>query len=107
MPLYKRVIELSPLRSVTRWLQLASFGGYAVRACTQQRSWRYTKDIDFIKIRRDLTGLHGVLELLEFSFEETDFGVKGSKKINDDSIKLHISVYKVIDWSTGLKYTLP
>jgi len=33
--------------------------------------------------------------------------VKGSKKINLESIELHISVDKVIDWSTNLEYKLP
>jgi len=88
-------------------IDLIVIGGYAVRAFTNERSWRFTKDIDFITTRRDLTALRGVFELLKYSFEKTDYGVKGSKKINNESIELHISVDKVIDWSTGLEYILP
>jgi len=88
-------------------IDLILIGGYAVRAYTEPRSWRFTKDIDFITTRRDLTALRGVFELLKYGFEQTDFGVKGSKKINRESIELHISVDKVIDWSTNLEYKLP
>ena len=88
-------------------IDLILIGGYAVRAYTEPRSWRFTKDIDFITTRRDLTALRGVFELLKYGFERTEFGVKGSKKINRESIELHISVDKVIDWSTGLEYKLP
>jgi len=87
-------------------IDLILIGGYAVRAYTEPRSWRFTKDIDFITTRRDLTALRGVFELLKYGFERTEFGVKGSKKINRESIELHISVDKVIDWSTGLEYKL-
>lgn len=88
-------------------IDLILIGGYAVRAYTDPRSWRFTKDIDFITTRRDLTALRGVFELLGYGFERTEFGVKGSKKINLDSIELHVSVDKVIDWSTNLEYKLP
>ncbi len=88
-------------------INLILIGGYAVRAYTYPRSWRFTKDVDFITTRRKLAALRGVFELLEYSFEKTDFGVKGSKKINLESIELHISVDKVIDWSTNLEYILP
>lgn len=88
-------------------INLILIGGYAVRAYTYPRSWRFTKDVDFITTRRELTALRGVFELLEYSFEKTDFGVKGSKKINLEPIELHISVDKVIDWSTNLEYILP
>ena len=33
--------------------------------------------------------------------------MKGSKKVNKNSIELHVSVDKVIDWSTGREYKLP
>jgi predicted nucleotidyltransferase component of viral defense system len=85
---------------------LVVIGGYAARAFTQERSWRFTKDIDFITTIKDLTALRGIFELLKYAFEKTDFGVKGSKKINAESIELHISVDKVFDWSTGLEYVL-
>jgi predicted nucleotidyltransferase component of viral defense system len=87
-------------------IYLMIIGGYAVRAFTQERSWRFTKDIDFITTRKGLTALRGIFELLKYAFEKTDFGVKGSKMIGTESIELHISVDKVIDWSTGLEYIL-
>ena len=88
-------------------IDLILIGGYAVRAYTNPRSWRFTKDIDFITTRKNLTALRGVFELLGYDFEQTEFGVKASKKINITSIELHISVDKVIDWSTKLEYKLP
>ena len=88
-------------------IDLILIGGYAVRAYTGQRSWRFTKDIDFITIKRDLMALRGIFEMLKYGFEQTEFGVKGSKKINRESIELHISVDKVMDWSTNLEYKLP
>lgn len=87
-------------------IDLILIGGYAVRAYTNPRSWRFTKDMDFITTRKDLTALRGVFELLGYDFERTEFGVKGSKKINITSIELHISVDRVIDWSTKLEYKL-
>jgi len=88
-------------------IDLILIGGYAVRAYTNTRSWRFTKDMDFVTTRKDLGALRGVFELLGYGFEKTEYGVKGSKKINKASIELHISVDKVIDWSTGLEYKLP
>lgn len=88
-------------------IDLAIIGGYAARAFTQERSWRFTKDIDFITTKSNLTALRGVFELLKYAYEKTDFGVKGSKRIDKESIELHISVDKVSDWSTGLEYALP
>jgi len=88
-------------------IDLVIMGGYAARAYTTQRSWRFTKDMDFITTRKDLTALHGIFKLLGYSFEKTEFGVKGRKKINRDFIKLDIAVDKVIDWSTGKEYPLP
>lgn len=88
-------------------IDLILIGGYAVRAYTEPRSWRFTKDIDFITTIKDLIALRGVFQLLRYGFEQTEFGVKGSKKINRESIELHISVDKVIDWSTNLEYRLP
>lgn len=86
---------------------LVLIGGYAARAYTKPRSWRFTKDIDFVTTKKDLTALHGVFKLLEYSYEKTEFGVKGRKKINKSSIELHVSVGKVIDLSTGKEYPLP
>lgn len=86
---------------------LVLIGGYAVRAYTIERSWRFTKDMDFITTRKDLTALYGVFKELGYSFEKTEFGVKGRRKINANDIKLDIAVDKVIDWSSGKEYALP
>lgn len=88
-------------------VDLILIGGYAVRAYTNSRSWRFTKDMDFITTTRDLGPLHGIFDLLGYGFERTEFGVRGSKRLYEDSIDLHISVDKVIDWSTGREYKLP
>ncbi len=88
-------------------IDLVLIGGYAVRAYTNERSWRFTKDMDFITTRKDLTALRGVFKVLGYSFEKTEFGVKGRKKINANDIKLDIAVDKVIDWSCGKEYLLP
>jgi len=45
--------------------------------------------------------------LLGYGSERTEFGLKSSKKVNKNSIELHVSVDKVIDWSTGREYKLP
>ena len=59
-------------------MSLILIGGYAVRAYTTPRSWRFTKDIDFITTRTELVALHGVFELLGHGFEQREFGVRGS-----------------------------
>jgi predicted nucleotidyltransferase component of viral defense system len=102
-----RDLERIDQRAKNFEIDLILIGGYAVRAYTERRSWRFTKDIDFVTTKRDLTALRGVFELSKYSFEKTEFGVKGSKKINRESIELHISVDKVIDWSTNMEYKLP
>jgi len=61
-------------------IDLVLIGGYAARAYTNQRSWRFTKDMDFITTRKDLTALHGIFKLLGYSFEKTEFGVKRKKE---------------------------
>lgn len=102
-----RILERIDQEAKNFQIDLIVIGGYAVRAYTSPRSWRFTKDIDFITTRKGLGVLHSIFELLEYDFEQKDFGIKGSKKINTDSIELHISVDKVIDWSTRLEYRLP
>lgn len=106
------LISLRNLEQINReakrfQIDLILIGGYAVRAYTDPRSWRFTKDMDFVTTSKDLGALRGVFELLRYGFEKTEFGVKGRKKINKTSIELHISVDKVVDWSTGLEYKLP
>lgn len=88
-------------------VDLILIGGYAVRAYTNPRSWRYTKDMDFITRTKDLGALRVVFAVLGYDFNKTEFGVKGSKKLDKISIELHISVDRVLDWSTGLVYKLP
>jgi predicted nucleotidyltransferase component of viral defense system len=110
-----RILEEASLADLARindeaknfGIDLILIGGYAVRSYTDTRSWRFTKDIDFITSRKDLSGLRGVLYLLKYGFGKTEYGVKGNKKINSESIDLHIAVDKVIDSSTGLQYMLP
>lgn len=45
-------------------IDLVLIGGYAVRAYTEPRSWRFTKDVDFITTRKDLTALLFSLSLV-------------------------------------------
>jgi hypothetical protein len=63
--------------------------------------------MDFITTSKDLGALSSIFDLLGYGLERTEFGLKGSKKVNKNSIELHVSVDKVIDWSTGLEYELP
>lgn len=89
-------------------IDLILIGGNSVRAYTESRSWRFTKDLDFITSSRKLGLLYGLLNTLGYATMETEFGLKGSKQIYEKySIELHISVDKVIDWSTGETYILP
>lgn len=45
---------------------------------------------------------------LGYSLEKTDYGISGRKRVTRRyTIELHISVDKVIDWSTGETYFLP
>ena len=101
--------DLERLNETARKFQvdLILIGGYAVRAYTDPSSWRFTKDMDFLTTSRDLGALHGIFDLLGYGFERTEFGVRGSKMVDGDSIDLHISVDKVIDWSTEREYKLP
>lgn len=89
-------------------IDLILIGGNAVRAYTEPRSWRFTKDLDFITISQHLNSLHSMFSALGYSLERTHYGVSGRKRVTGKySIELHISVDKVIDWSTGETYTLP
>ena len=72
-------IELISLKNLERinlearnfQIDLILIGGYAVRAYTNPRSWRFTKDMDFITTRKDLGALRGVFAFLGYSFDET------------------------------------
>jgi len=89
-------------------IDLILIGGNSVRAYTEPRSWRFTKDLDFITTSKNLGLLYGMCSTLGYSIEKTDYGLAGRKKITDKySIELHISVDKVLDWSTGAIYILP
>ena len=107
-------LELISLRDLERindaaqnfQIGLILIGGYAVRAYTNPRSWRFTKDMDFITTSKDLGAFLGVLDLLGYGSERTEFGLRGSKNVNKNSVELHVSIDKVIDWSTGREYKL-
>lgn len=88
-------------------IDLILIGGNSVRAYTESRSWRFTKDLDFITTSTKLGLLYDVLNNLGYNTMKTDYGLKGSKINEKYSIELHISVDKVIDWSTGKTYILP
>ena len=89
-------------------IDLILIGGNSVKAYTESRSWRFTKDLDFITTSKNLGRLYGMFSALGYSIEKTDYGLAGSKKITEKySIELHISVDKVLDWSTGETYFLP
>ncbi|OGD60332.1 hypothetical protein A3K78_05225 [Candidatus Bathyarchaeota archaeon RBG_13_52_12] len=89
-------------------IDLILIGGNAVRAYTEPRSWRFTKDLDFITTSENLNSLHSMFSALGYSLEKTEYGVLGRKSVTSKySIELHISVDKVIDWSTGETYLLP
>lgn len=89
---------------------LALIGGYASRTYTAERSWRFTKDMDFITTRQQLPALYDLFKRFGYRTRKTEFGIKGIKKINGYDmydIKLDIAVDKVIDQSTGKVYPLP
>jgi len=89
-------------------IDLILIGGNSVRAYTESRSWRFTKDLDFITTSKNLGLLYGMFNALGYNVEKTEYGLAGSKNITDEySIELHISVDKVIDWSTSETYYLP
>ena len=89
-------------------IDLILIGGNSIRAYTESRSWRFTKDLDFITTSKNLGLLYGMFSVLGYTIGKTDYGLTGSKKITEEySIELHISVDKVLDWSTGETYFLP
>ncbi len=84
-----------------RWgVRLLVIGRYAVRAYT--RAYRYTKDIELATTREGLGRLKGLLQRLGYVYEETDFGVAGSKSFPEGFIDVHVSVERIFDVSTGL-----
>jgi hypothetical protein len=83
-------------------IKLAIIGGYAVAAYT--RGYRYTKGIDLVADKPMLGKLRGLLKNLGYSIRDTEFGIAGSKKLNEGFIDLHISVGRIYDLSTGKEY---
>ena len=83
-------------------IRLVLIGGYAVAAYT--RGYRYTKDIDLVADKPTIGKLKGLLSSLGYSTRDTEFGLAGSKRLNQEFIDLHISVGKIHDISTGKNY---
>jgi len=83
-------------------IRLVLIGGYAVGAYT--RGYRYTKDIDLVADKPAIGKLKGLLSSLGYSTRDTEFGLAGSKRLNQEFIDLHISVGKIHDVSTNKDY---
>lgn len=83
-------------------IKLVIIGGYAVTAYT--RGYRYTKDIDLVADKPTLGKLKGLMNSLDYSIRDTEFGIAGAKKLNSGFIDLHMSVGKIFDVSTGKEY---
>lgn len=104
------LVEVESLRDLKRIIadtklwgtRLVLIGGYAVRAYT--RGYRYTKDIDFVMLRRDTGKIIALLKGLGYEVSETGFGLAGRKTTGGGFIDLHISVGEVQDYSTGKRY---
>ena len=96
--------DLEKIVSETRkWgLKLVLIGGYAVRAYT--RGYRYTKDMDFIMLKKDIGKLTALLKEFGYSVRETQFGLAGRKSIDGNSIDLHVNAGEVFDLSTDKTY---
>lgn len=95
-------------KEIKEWnIQMVLIGGYAVRAFTNRDSWRVTKDMDFVIAKKDKGALSSFLRVKDYHCEFTEFGLRGSKKINDKSIDLHIAIDKIYDASTGKTYYIP
>ena len=76
-------INLENLEEITRKaresnIDIILIGGNSVRAYTDQTSWRFTKDLDFITVSRDIGPLYGLFKELGFLVEQTEFGLRGS-----------------------------
>lgn len=104
------LVEVESLRDLGRivsetklWgLRLVLIGGYAVRAYT--RGYRYTKDIDFVMLRKDTGKIIALLKGLGYEVSETGFGLAGRKTIDGGFIGLHVSIGEVYDASTDNRY---
>lgn len=88
------------LEEAERWdIKIAVIGGYAVQAYT--RGYRFTKDIDLVTTRESEGRLRALLTSLNYELRETEFGLAGSKSINEDRRDLYISIGRILDISTG------
>lgn len=104
------MVEVESLKDLERivadtrlWgMRLVLIGGYAVRAYTQ--GYRYTKDIDFVTLKKDTGKLIALLKGLGYDISDTNFGLAGRKTIDGGFIDLHISVGEVYDTSTDKRY---
>jgi len=91
------------VKEAKNWkLNLVVIGGYAIRAYT--KGYRYTKDIDLVSSKKDIGGLIALLKDLGYKVKETQFGLKGKKKLNGGFINLDISIHEVWDVSTDKRY---
>jgi hypothetical protein len=85
-------------------IRLLLIGGYAVTAYT--RGYRYTKDIDLVAEKPGVGKLKGLLRGRGYAVTDTEFGLKGTKRLNQDFVDLHISVGEVYDASSGKRYPI-
>ena len=83
-------------------ISLVLIGGYAVAAYT--RGYRYTKNIDLVADKPGVGRLRGLLSSLGYSIRQTEFGLAGSKQLNQGFIDLHISVGNIHHISTDMVY---
>jgi len=88
-------------------IQMVLIGGYAARAFTDRDSWRFTKDMDFVIAKKGKGSLSSFLKFKNYGCEFTDFGLKGTRKINNSSIDPHIAVDKVYDVTSKQTYHIP
>lgn len=85
-------------------ITMVVIGGYAVRAYTQ--GYRYTKDIDVAIEQLKMGPFIGLLKSLKYATRKTDFGLGASKKVDNDSVEVHISAGKIPDISSGVTFLL-
>lgn len=96
------------LQQAKLWdVKVGVMGGYAVSAYAMgPRGRRFTKDLDFLMTRESLGRLKGLLKSLGYPWQETRFGISGSKSLDEGEIKLHISVDEVYDETSGKSYPI-
>jgi len=85
-------------------LKLVLIGGYAVRAYTKPR--RFTKDLDFVTIRKGLGQMKGFLHYMNYEYKSGELWLSGSKRLDETWIDLHMSIDSVHDITTGYDYPI-